>query len=425
MRPVFSILLALGTAAHAVEELQSDPKKMAAISMLPDGSELKGVMIPRHDEQHRLVSSLRAKLITLVSDEIIAGREVRIDFFNPDGSKRGNIHLAEATVNQRIGMLQSPQPVSIHSEKFHAKGSGLHYGLQESQGFISGPVTTWIKALTATTMNSKSSSILGATGLALISQTMAITTSPAQGAEEKKPVMINTVNPGSPEEEQQKSAELLEAQRKASENTTESTRAFLDQASLNSKELLAPSKIAANTAPLDIVPGEMDTVISCDGGMYFDAEKGILIYLKNVRVEDPRFQLTGANELKIHLSQKKKQAAGKDGKPAVEPDAANKDKEQESPIGNFDQVERIIATGAVRILQRSVEKGKIPVEASGAIFTYRPETGEILLSGGYPWVRQGSSFMRAKSPNLTLRIQKSGSFVTEGNWEMGGTLKSN
>jgi hypothetical protein len=32
--------------------------------------------------------------------------------------------------------------------------------------------------------------------------------------------------------------------------------------------------------------------------------------------------------------------------------------------------------------------------------------------------------MRAKQPNLTLRIQKSGSFVTEGNWDMGGSLES-
>jgi len=423
LRPVFSILLALITALPAAEELPDDPKKLSAVSLLPDGSELKGVMIPRHDDQHRLVSSLRAKIITLVSDEIISGSEVLIDFFNKDGSNRGNIHLARATVHQSKGMLESLQPVTINSEKFHAKGNGLYYAFQKSEGFLAGPVITWIKALTDTTMNSKSSSILGATGLALISQTVAITTPQVQAQEEKKPVMVNTVVASSPQQEQQKTTEQVEASRKVSDAATDSAKAFLDQASVNTDELLDPSKIAANTTPLEVVPTDKDTVISCDGGMYFDAENGLLVYLKNVKVDDPRFLLTGANELKIHLSQKEK----KDAKDSKEPkkDGEKKGDKHASPIGNFDQVDRVIATGAVRILQRSVEKGKIPVEASGAVFTYRPSTGEILLSGGYPWVKQGSSFMRAKSPNLTLRIQKTGSFVTEGNWEMGGNLKTN
>ena len=84
-----------------------------------------------------------------------------------------------------------------------------------------------------------------------------------------------------------------------------------------------------------------------------------------------------------------------------------------------------MATGAVRILQKQPEQGKEPVEASGAIFTYYPKTGEIVLTGGYPWVKQGANYMRAREPELSLRIQKSGSFVTEGNWDMGGKIEQN
>ena len=86
-------------------------------------------------------------------------------------------------------------------------------------------------------------------------------------------------------------------------------------------------------------------------------------------------------------------------------------------------MQSIIATGAVRITQKATEAGKEPVQASGAIFTYRPDTGDITLTGGYPWVLQGSTFMRAKEPNLSLHIAKSGSFETQGNWEMGGNLE--
>ena len=65
------------------------------------------------------------------------------------------------------------------------------------------------------------------------------------------------------------------------------------------------------------------------------------------------------------------------------------------------------------------EAGKEPIEASGAIFTYHLKTGQIILSGGYPWVKQGATFMRAEQPNLILRILKTGSFVTEGKWSHG------
>ena len=81
-----------------------------------------------------------------------------------------------------------------------------------------------------------------------------------------------------------------------------------------------------------------------------------------------------------------------------------------------------MANGAVRIVQKQPEAGKEPIEASGAFFTYHAQTGQIILSGGYPWVKQGHTFMRAKEPNLNLRVMKNGSFVTEGNWDMSGRL---
>ena len=82
-----------------------------------------------------------------------------------------------------------------------------------------------------------------------------------------------------------------------------------------------------------------------------------------------------------------------------------------------------MATGAVLLDQKPTEAGKEPIKASGAIFTYNIKDDQIILKGGYPWVMQGTTYMRAKEPNLILRISpKAGSFVTEGNWEMGGNL---
>ncbi|MES2981913.1 MAG: hypothetical protein V4727_06340, partial [Verrucomicrobiota bacterium] len=183
----------------------------------------------------------------------------------------------------------------------------------------------------------------------------------------------------------------------------------------------------AEGAPLEITPGPNDTVIKCDGGMYFDAEAGVLVYLKNVTVTDPRFTLNGADELKVFFDKKepKKPASGdkKDAdKKEVEKKEATKKPEASGPTANFGDVKKLIATGTVRLVQKSVA-GKDPVEASGGILTYDVPKGEIIISQRYPWVKQGNFFARAKQPNLTLRLLNDGSFSTKGEWEMGGNLK--
>jgi hypothetical protein len=90
-------------------------------------------------------------------------------------------------------------------------------------------------------------------------------------------------------------------------------------------------------------------------------------------------------------------------------------------MGNFGDVQKIVAEGAVLIDQKAVG-GKEPIQASGRILTYNIPTGEIIIHGGYPWVKQGTYYARAKEPNLTLRLLTSGSFSTQGNWEMGGNM---
>jgi lipopolysaccharide export system protein LptA len=173
-----------------------------------------------------------------------------------------------------------------------------------------------------------------------------------------------------------------------------------------------------------VKPEPTDTVIHCEGGMYFDPDEGVLVYLKNVTVKDPRFNLSGANELKVFFGKKppkeeSKNAATTDGtgeKPAKEDPA-------KSVFGggvgaNFGDVERIVATGAVLLDQKPAKEGDEPIQASGAIFSYNIKADQVIISGGYPWVVKGKQRLRAKEPNLNLRISpKAGSFVTEGDWE--------
>jgi lipopolysaccharide export system protein LptA len=199
----------------------------------------------------------------------------------------------------------------------------------------------------------------------------------------------------------------------ASAAATASAKAFLEKQEIPAKADTAPTTPEAQ--PLEAPADPNDTLVTCDGGMYFDADEGVFVYLRNVVVKDPRFDLSGANELKVFLGKKPDEKTSEK--------ASQKSADGKGVGARFGDVERIVATGAVKVLQKQTEPGKLPVEASGAIFTYHPKTGRIHLQGGYPWVKQGTNFMRAKEPNLILRIEKDGSFVTEGRWDMRGKVE--
>ena len=421
MRTILPVLLLLTPVLPAAEELTGPPpkKKFSAISLLPNGSEMTGVMLPRYDENQNLVGVLKASLITLINEETMAGKNVSIGFYNRDQTPRGHVDLTQAVFNQARGTLETIEPVTIQSDRLRAKGTGLYYAFEQGEGFLTGPAATWIQPPTETTMNSHPSPLRATAmvGLSLIAQSIAATP-PTITQEAKEAIQADAASAASIHADTARVARMdLASDLEASNAANARAQAFLKQAELISTTSPGKAPAPPAAAPLDVKPGPTDTLIECDGGMYFDADQGLFVYLKNVRVNDPRFTLTGANELKIFLSKKPE-----DKEP--EPDT---DKTSKPGLGigaDFGDVERIIATGAVRILQKEAEPGKEPVEASGAIFTYRPDTGQIVLSGGYPWVKQGTNFMRAKEPNLILRIQKSGSFVTEGNWGMGANIEN-
>src|SRR5690606_31456277 len=128
------------------------PSNTPAISLLPDGSVLQGVMLPRYDKNRNLLGVLRAETMTLIDREHIEGESVTIELFNPDRSQRGHVRLTKALFDQKLGLLEAREPVQIHSERFVAKGGGLVYAFEQGEGFLFGPATTWIKAPPETAM---------------------------------------------------------------------------------------------------------------------------------------------------------------------------------------------------------------------------------------------------------------------------------
>ncbi len=408
-----SILLLSAGILYAKDPIAEAAKN--PMTLLPDGSVLHGVLLPRYDENRNLVGDLKAEIMTLMNSQQIQGENVLIKFYKPDRTLRGRVKLQKAVFNQTTSQLQANEPVEITTDRLVAKGSGLIYAFQNGQGFLIGPSTTWISNLEpATSMRSTPTKTAALLALCL-APSLAIAAPPANVSEAELAEIQSAAASTKPQLANQSDTveAALNTDLAAAEKASAAAHGFVKAGNLEN----ISSEPAAESAPLEVAPGPNDTIIKCDGGMYFDAEAGVLVYLKNVSVADPRFNLTGADELKVFFDKKDtKKPTPTDKKPT------DKKPEVSGPTANFGDVKKLIATGTVRLVQKSVG-GKDPVEASGGILTYDVPKGEIIISQRYPWVKQGSFYARAKQPNLTLRLLNNGSFTTQGNWEMGGNLK--
>jgi hypothetical protein len=164
----FLSILVLAASAIPGEAADEPPKENGVLSLLPDGSELKGVMVPRYDENHKMTASLKADKIILVNADQIAGTGVAMEMFNPDQTQRARIDMIKVLFYKHNGLLTSQSPVVIKSEKINATGTGLYYYLDQKtfvqkdpnptappapvvpnpsagKGFLLGPVTSTIQ----------------------------------------------------------------------------------------------------------------------------------------------------------------------------------------------------------------------------------------------------------------------------------------
>ena len=400
-------------------------RRIPAVSLLPDGCVLRDATIPRYDKNLNLTSVLQAKEMILLDAKTIKATRTRLIFFNSDRSQRAHIELQSARYDQETGILRAKEAVSIVSQDFRASGTALIFVSNTNQSYLYGPVDTYIHRPPNTAMQSplKPAAVLASTVLA---------SAPLQAAPPERPspkeirsIQQDAAHSPSSESARQQTSSDLDASRDRAAEADARLRDFTRQTTVAIQN--PPTPPAGK--PLEIPPSPEDTRAECDDGMFFDSNNGILIYLKNVRVSDPRFTLTGADELKVFLEKKEPAKPAKTNQPAPPPD-----KEQTTGKASADllggagaglgDVDHIVANGRILLVQKPADATKPPVEGSSALLNYNAKTGEIILTGGYPWVRQGTTYMRALQPDLNIRIQKDGSFATSsGHWETGGRPK--
>ena len=434
----------------APEEDAKDPDEEESTgfldgSLMPDGGILKNVLIPQYTRDLLLSATLRAETLTIVTQKIIDAANVRIEFFNPDRSTRGRIDMATARYNAIKQLLTSDKPVSLVSDDLTATGSSLVYDLKNTRGFLSGPVTATTLIDQSTSMNTKpvrqaiaAGSLMMAAATPLPAQQDPSAASISQRIEEARlsPYELARITKESETAKPLAKAAAdrgntaLEDATHRSEEATATLADFLSAATLTTllAEPFVPAAATSTDVPRPNIPADpTKTRITSDDGAFFDSKNGLLIFLKNVVVRDPRFSLSGADELKVFFDPKEVPAAAKATPQPPAGEQANTPPEPVKPGGagapvrdekagiadaKFGKPNRIIATGTVVVEYQSGKKDDPPVKASARTVIYDLKKEEFILRGGSPWVLREGQLSSVPGNDAYIVIQKDGSFVT-------------
>lgn len=148
------------------------------------------------------------------------------------------------------------------------------------------------------------------------------------------------------------------------------------------------------------------TNATCDEGVYFDAEQGMLVFMKNVSIKNPRFSLDCTGPLKIYLEADASQKPEKEVKPKEKADSESKVVLPGGGNFNFNDMKKAAASGNV-VLHFTNDEGKI-FTAKADQLTYNAKTGEVILTGNYPSISDGNNTMTSRAKNGFIRVYENG-----------------
>lgn len=450
------------------EEVKEEPEEEDQIgfldgNLLPDGSILKGVSLPSYDRSLKKTSSVQADELVIVNEGRINATNLLIEMYDDKGLSDTRIAMKKARFLPPKKMLISDEPVSIVSNKLTADGAGLVFDTGRTRGFLRGPVKAVTELKLQTSMNAKPARNALAAGALLMAAA-----SPLPAQEPKEPTAAERFAELrlKPDELERLTAEAASKKEHLSEHK-ESAQAAMDLAQHQAEgaritmndffRSAALTPLMAEPAPTtgdvpapDLPDNPLKTTITAKDGAYFDSIAGLAIFLKQVEVKNPEFQLSGADELKVFMEPKvaeedraKEKAKGSPeanipeangegpppvptqgagGKPVIEkaeitPELAEKMRAAKAEAGklgkakkgDFGSAKRLVATGVVRINYKSAKETKDGKEqemlmASARTVIYDIEKEQIILRGGSPWVMKGDQMQRVVGNDAYILI---------------------
>lgn len=420
-------LLALAVNLHGQNTSDSGKEDaprsgIPSFDLLPNGSILRRVQLPRYRKDNTLQYVIKVNQLTVVSDQEIDGRDVDIKLYNEQGRVESTSTIKFANLNKQTELIRSVENFHFEHPKISIDSAGVLFSLPNRRGILFGPVKTEFKKIKSlVNLTPKPKTLIPAMAL---SASIALTPSallaePAPASNEEIANLEDKAKPSATLDFEESTDTIVKRSKKEALAADEALNKFLAKNQLNKK-----AQPTNNAPPTDIEKKEDQPVqatppatektkiqsiitATCDGGMFFDAEKGLFVYRDNIKLSDASFSLTCSDELKIFLtpkkSTKKKKAEGEISAPA------------------FGDMKEAIATGNIEIRIKDTKKNGPDIIATAEEAIFDRKTESFILRKGFPFVKQGNNSVRALKEGLSIRITQEGiamdSFGNGNNWE--------
>ena len=376
---VFLLLTYFSILMEGVAEVKN---KLPIMEYLPNGTALTSVVIPSYDDELKPTSLLKAEEAVIIDKDkgILEAYHATVEYFTD--REPLVIDMEKARFYYQKSYLEVEEQMTIKNDSFTLKGTGAFYDTKKKELFVTGPAKAFF--IPKDTALKFGVGLLSA--MALLPSEAAPPSAPSEEILNKVSELRETPDNYSPAQNELVAKKRQEVASQV-EDSDKKLSSFLTKT--GNADLLVKKERAEESSVLSVPNGAL--TVTCDDGMYFDAEEGHVVCLKNVVVIEPRFELQCVDQLKIFLNEKKEQT-----------------KNEKSMMGfGSSDVKELIATGNVEITYKN-EGDQPPIKATGETAYYDVATGEILLEGGLPTVKQGRNFFEALEPKVWVKISKNG-----------------
>ena len=355
-------------------------KDVPLMEYLPNGTTLTNVTIPSYDDKREPTSIFEAVEVTIVDKDvgIMDAKKVRLKVLAGDAPY--SVELQKARYYYQKSYLEAEQHTMIHNDSLTISGTGACYDLSSRELFIKGPS----KAI----MTSKDVAKNITTAVLSAVAILPLSAEPPTPPSDQQLSLVEEVRTESHSAERERQVKQEEAIIQINEKKQESEEKLSTFLVKTGQEDLLVKNEEEKEEKTTLVAPDGALIINCDDGMYYDTEEGLMVCLKNVELEEPRFNLKCTKQLKIFLSSKSDDQA-----------------EENMGFGSSD-LKELIATGDTVLVYKDTGN-QPPVTLTGESAYIDAQTEEITMSGGLPTMRQGQNFVEALEPTW-IKISRKG-----------------
>lgn len=111
-----------------------------ALQLLPPGSKIRGISLPRYRE-HRVISHIMADMLEVLTNRVTCMENVHAMLYGV-GDDTTEVRIERAQYDFGTEVMTSGSPVTVENPRYSVKGSAIILHMREQRGLLRGPVST-------------------------------------------------------------------------------------------------------------------------------------------------------------------------------------------------------------------------------------------------------------------------------------------